>query len=101
MTTRTIVRGEQHLDEIDGYMELGMQEEALRLVRAVLNGPTLGAQDEFTRASMIDALASYHLRLGNCAAALELWRNAPEEPCFDRQRLCGVARARAIADARS
>jgi hypothetical protein len=204
MTTRTPSRNEpQQINEIDGYMELGMREEALRQVHLTLNRSLLtpeqfntsvfallqtdrpeswrrtvehaygrlkqpqddrvrsaminfyftigeaklawryfprrwtkffdawvmmqvclelgrlnqakvtaqlcseilaGAEDDFTRASMIDALASYHVELGNRDTALALWEESPNEPCFQRQRLCGIVKihlARALEAAKS
>jgi hypothetical protein len=50
------------------------------------------AKDDFTKASMTDALATYHLRIGECEWALRLWRQAPAEPAFERQRLCGIVK---------
>jgi tetratricopeptide (TPR) repeat protein len=191
MATRTDIRSEQQINEIDGYLELGMQEEALARIRATLNEPFISTQDfdtcvyallqmekpevwrkpvegaygrlehprgdrarsamlnyyfsvgepskafrffprrstkffdawtmmqvcleldrldeakkvarycsgvlaatedDFTRASMIDALASYYSRVGNWDAALKLWEEAPDEPTFQRQRLCGIVK---------
>ena len=191
MTTRTLLRDDLQIDEIDGYMELGMQDEALAQVHLTLNRGaitpaefnscvfallqtdrpeswkrtvesaygrikqpgddkvrsamlyyyfTIGeskvawkffprhwtkffdawvmmqvslelgrlnqakavaqtcseilaaAQDDFTKASMIDALTSYHVRLGNWDAALKLWNESPNEPCFQRQRLTGIVK---------
>ena len=45
---------------------------------------------------MADALAAYHLRIGDCGQALDLWNNAPSEPAFHRQKLTGIVRARLI-----
>jgi hypothetical protein len=44
MTTRTQPRIEQQLSEIDGYLELGMQKEALLLVRATLGKTDISAE---------------------------------------------------------
>ena len=51
------------------------------------------ADDDFTRASMADALASYCLWIGDPESALKLWREAPAEPVFQRQRFCGIVKA--------
>jgi hypothetical protein len=45
------------------------------------------------KASMIDALDAYYLRIGDPESALNFWREAPAEPVFQRQRLCGIAKA--------
>jgi hypothetical protein len=42
---------------------------------------------------MIDALAAFYLRTGDFESSLKLWRKAPAEPVFQRQRLCGIAKA--------
>jgi hypothetical protein len=42
---------------------------------------------------MIHALAAYYLRTGAPESALKLWGEAPAEPVFQRQRLCGIAKA--------
>jgi tetratricopeptide (TPR) repeat protein len=195
MKTRTQPRVEQQLSEIDGYLELGMEEEALALIRATLSkkeisteefntcvfallqsdqpkpwrvavetaysrlrkpvwdnarsamlnyyfsvgdsikafeffprrstkffdawtmmqvcleldrlneakkvarycsGVLSGAEDDFTKASMSDALAAYYLRIGDWDAALQFWQQAPAEPAFQRQRLCGIVKARLL-----
>jgi hypothetical protein len=45
MKTRTEPRIEQQLNEIDGYLELGMQEEALALVHATLGKEQISAEE--------------------------------------------------------
>jgi tetratricopeptide (TPR) repeat protein len=195
MTTKTHPRVEQQLSEIDGYLELGMQEEALAQVRITLNRPLItpeefgtcvfallqmdrpepwrkavenaygrlkgpindkvrsamlnyyfsigkskmafeffprrwtkffdawtmmqvcleldrldeakkvarycsgvlvATEDHFTKASMSDALAAYYLRIGDWDAALKFWQQAPAEPAFQRQRLCGIIKVHLI-----
>jgi hypothetical protein len=41
---------------------------------------------------MVDALTAYHMRIGEWESALELWRKAPAEPAYERQRLCGMVK---------
>ena len=45
MATRTDIRDQQHLNEIDGYLELGMQDEALASIRLTLNNPLITAEE--------------------------------------------------------
>ena len=45
---------------------------------------------------MIDALASYHLRINEFDQALNLWSEAPVEPAFHRQMVKGVVKARVM-----
>jgi hypothetical protein len=73
-------------------LELGRLDEAKKVAR-YCSGFLATADDDFTRASMADALASYSLWIGDPESALKLWRKAPAEPVFQRQRLCGIARA--------
>jgi len=73
-------------------LELGRLEEAKRIAQLCSNFLST-AKDDFTKASMIDALAAYHLRTGDPESALKIWREAPAEPAFQRQRLCGIAKA--------
>ena len=73
-------------------LELGRLDEAKKVAR-YCSSLLATADDDFTRASMADALASYCLWIGDPEAALKLWREAPAEPTFQRQKLCGIARA--------
>ena len=73
-------------------LELGRLDEAKKVAR-YCSGFLATADDDFTKASMVDALAVYYLRIGDLESALKLWREAPAEPVFQRQRLCGIARA--------
>ena len=45
MKTRTQPRVEQQLSEIDGYLELGMEEEALDLIRSMLSKTDISAEE--------------------------------------------------------
>jgi hypothetical protein len=73
-------------------LELGRLDEATKVAR-YCSGFLATTDDDFTRASMIDALAAYYLRTGDPESALKFWREAPAEPVFQRQRLCGIAKA--------
>ena len=73
-------------------LELGRLDEAQKVAR-YCSGFLATAEDDFTRASMIDALAGFYLRTGAPESALKLWREAPAEPTFQRQRICGIAKA--------
>jgi hypothetical protein len=73
-------------------LELGRLDEAKKVAR-YCSSLLATADDDFTRASMIDALAAYYLRTGDPESALKLWREAPAEPVFQRQRLCGIVKA--------
>jgi hypothetical protein len=73
-------------------LELGRLDEAKKVAR-YCSGFLATADDDFARASMIDALAAYYLRTGDLESSLKLWRKAPAEPAFQRQRLCGIAKA--------
>jgi hypothetical protein len=73
-------------------LELERLDEAKKVAR-YCSGLLATADDDFTRASMIDALAAYYLRTGDLESSLKLWRKAPAEPAFQRQRLCGIAKA--------
>ena len=73
-------------------LELGRLDEAKKVAR-YCSSLLATADDDFTRASMADALAAYYLRTGDLESSLKLWRKAPAEPVFQRQRLCGIARA--------
>jgi hypothetical protein len=73
-------------------LELGRLDEADKVAR-YCSGFLATADDDFARASMIDALAAYYLRTGDLESSLKLWRKAPAEPAFQRQRLCGIAKA--------
>jgi tetratricopeptide (TPR) repeat protein len=76
-------------------LELGHLDEAKKIAqhcRRVL----AAAEEDFTKASMIDALAAYYLRIGDCESALKLWSEAPTEAAFQRQRLTGIIKARLL-----
>lgn len=72
-------------------LELSHLEEAKKIARRCCQ-MLATANDDFTRASMSDALASYYLRIGELETALGLWRQAPAETTFERQRLCGIVK---------
>jgi tetratricopeptide (TPR) repeat protein len=72
-------------------LELFRLDEAKRIAR-LCSRLLATAKDHFTKASMTDALATYYLRIGECESALKLWRQAPAEPAFERQRLCGLVK---------
>ena len=73
-------------------LELGRLDEAKKVARHC-SGFLATTDDDFTKASMADALADYYLRIGNSESALKFWREAPAEPAFQRQRLCGIVKA--------
>ena len=73
-------------------LELGRLDEAKKVAR-YCSDFLATADDDFTRASMADALASYCLLIGDPESALKLWREAPAEPVFQRQRHCGIVKA--------
>src|SRR5436190_1093848 len=73
-------------------LELGRLDEAKKVAR-YCSSLLATADDDFTKASMADALADYYLRIGNSESALKFWREAPAEPAFQRQRLCGIVKA--------
>ena len=73
-------------------LELDRFEQAKKIARVCLD--ILGRRDDdFAKASMSDALAAYYLRIGEWQKALTVWQNAPAEPAFQRQRLCGIVKA--------
>jgi len=72
-------------------LELSRLDEAKKIARCCVRFLAI-AEDEFTKASMINALATYYLRIGEWESALELWRQAPAESTFERQRLCGIVK---------
>jgi hypothetical protein len=74
-------------------LDLGRLDEAKKVAR-YCRGNLASAKDDFTRASMIDALGAYHLRMGEFEPALALWSEAPVEPAFHRQMVKGVVKAR-------
>jgi hypothetical protein len=76
-------------------LDLGKLGEAKKVAR-YCSGHLKSAGDDFTKASMADALAAYHLRVGEPEQALQLWEEAPLEPAFKRQRLCGIVKARLL-----
>ena len=83
-------------------LELGRLNQA-KAVAQTCSDILAAAQDDFTKSSMIDALTSYHVRLCNWDVALKLWEEAPDEPCFQRQRLTGIVKihlARALEAAK-
>jgi hypothetical protein len=84
-------------------LELHRFEEAKKVAR-YCRGVLRTTTDSFTKASMADALAHYHMRIGDHEEALNLWDDAPAEPAFERQRLTGRVKARlhqALATARA
>ena len=74
-------------------LDLGRLDEAKKVAR-YCRGNLASAKDDFTKASMIDALAGYHLRNNEFDEALNLWTDAPVEPAFHPQRVSGVVKAR-------
>jgi len=74
-------------------LDLGRLDEAKKVAR-YCRGNLASAKDDFTQASMIDALAAYHMRMSEFEAALTLWSEAPVEPAFHRQMVRGVVKAR-------
>src|SRR3954451_5992214 len=60
-------------------LELGRLDEAKKVARHC-SGFLATTDDDFTKASMIDAVAAYHLRTGDPESALKLWEEAPAEP---------------------
>ncbi|PYI75948.1 MAG: hypothetical protein DMF04_09235 [Verrucomicrobia bacterium] len=73
-------------------LELRRLDEAKKVAR-YCSGFLATTEDDFTKASMADALAAYYLRIGDPESALKLWQEAPADPVFRRQRLCGIAKA--------
>jgi hypothetical protein len=76
-------------------LDLGKLSEAKKVAR-YCSGHLKSAADDFTKASMADALAAYYLRVGEPEQALQVWGEAPVEPAFLRQRLCGIVKARLL-----
>lgn len=76
-------------------LALSRLEEAKSVAR-VCTKILAHAKDDFTKASMADALAGYYLEIGDCPSALRMWENAPPEVVFQRQRLCGMVKARLL-----
>jgi hypothetical protein len=76
-------------------LELGRLDEAKKVAR-YCSGFLATADDDFTRSSMIDALAAYYLHTGDPESALKLWREAPAAPTFQRQRFCGIVKAQLL-----
>ncbi len=72
-------------------LELDRLEEAKKIAR-LCSRLLAKAECDFTRASMSDALASHCLQIGEWETALELWREAPDEATFQRQKLCGIVK---------
>jgi hypothetical protein len=72
--------------------KLGEAKKVARYCRGHLKS----AVDEFATASMADALAAYYLRIGEPEQALRAWDEAPVEDAFQRQRLCGIVKARLL-----
>jgi hypothetical protein len=72
-------------------LELGRLRQAKKIAR-LCSEILKVAQDNFAKASMSDALAAYHFRIGDWKSALKFWQQAPVEPAFQRQRLCGIVR---------
>jgi len=76
-------------------LELDKLGEAKKLARYV-RGVLASADDDFTKASMADALAAYYTRIGDYDSAIDVWENAPHEQPFERQRLAGIVKARLL-----
>jgi hypothetical protein len=76
-------------------LDLGRLEEAKKVAR-YCRGNLASAKDDFTQASMIDALTAYHLRMSEVEPALALWSDAPAEPAFHRQMVKGMVKARVM-----
>ena len=76
-------------------LELGRLDEAKKVAR-YCSGFLATADDDFTRASMADALAAYYVQMGESEQALKLWNEAPTEPAFQRQRLTGIVKTRLV-----
>jgi len=74
-------------------LDLGKLGEAKKVARYCA-GHLKAAGDDFARASMADALAAFYLRIGEPEQALRVWDEAPVEAAFQRQRLCGIVKAR-------
>src|SRR4051812_43097946 len=72
-------------------LELNRMDEAKKIARYSL-GVLGSAKDDFTRASMADAVATYYLRMGEYESAIKLWKEAPAEATFQRQRLTASLR---------
>lgn len=81
-------------------LELGRLEEAKKVCR-YCRGLLGSAKDDFTRASMADALAAYCLHTGDADGAIAVWHDAPIEPAFQRQRLTGMVKARLLQAAQA
>ena len=76
-------------------LDLGRLDEAKRVAR-YCRGLLGSTDDDFTKASMADALASYHMNISDPESAIKLWEEAPVEPAFQRQRLTGMVKARLL-----
>ena len=76
-------------------LELGRLDEAKKVAR-YCSGFLATADDDFTKASMADALAAYYVQIGESEQALKLWNEAPTEPAFQRQRLTGIVKTRLV-----
>lgn len=76
-------------------LDLGRVDEAKKVAR-YCRGLLASTDNDFTKASMADALASYHLRISDPESAIRLWEEAPLEPAFQRQRLTGMVKARLL-----
>ncbi len=70
-------------------LELGRLDEAKKVAR-YCSRFLAAADDDFTRASMIDALAAYYLRIGDPESALKLWRRSSSG--------AGVSASKALRD---
>jgi len=72
-------------------LELGRLKQAKKIAR-LCSEILAVAKGTFAKASMSDALAAYYLRIGDWQQALRFWKEAPVEPAFQRQRLCGIVK---------
>jgi tetratricopeptide (TPR) repeat protein len=76
-------------------LELGRLDEAKKVAR-YCRGLLATDDDDFTKASMADALGAFYLRIADPEKALQVWQDAPTEPTFHRQRLTGLVKARLL-----
>jgi tetratricopeptide (TPR) repeat protein len=99
----------RHLKFFDAWtmmqvcLELGRLKQAKKVAR-LCSEILAVAKDNFTKASMSDALAAYYLQIGEWQQALRFWGQAAVEPAFQRQRLCGIVKVhlmQALAAARA
>ena len=62
-------------------LELGRLDEAKKVAR-YCSGLLATADDDFTRASMADALAAYYVHIGKSDQALKLWNRSADRACL-------------------